>query len=192
MITGSNPRVILTLLILFIGFNLLCFGTGWGEYFQYQRHAINQGQVWRVLSGHLVHLGAMHFLLNLFGLLILWQLIAHWIRGGEKLLVLIGSMLLISLGLYLLFPQVSWYRGLSGALHGLWCAGALMGLKREKGLAGILLILLVIKLAWEIFAGPTPFTASLSGGPVLIQAHWLGAGAGLLMAAVLYLIRTKG
>jgi len=191
MIIGSNPRVALTLLILFIGFNLLCFGTGWGEHFQYQRNAIAQGQVWRPLTGHLVHLGAMHFLLNLFGLLILWQLTAPWLRSGEKLLALLGSMLLISLGLYLFFPQVSWYRGLSGTLHGLWCAGALLGLKREKGLASILLILLVIKLAWEILAGPTPFTASLSGGPVLIQAHWLGAGAGLLMAASLLLIRTK-
>jgi rhomboid family GlyGly-CTERM serine protease len=192
MIIGSSLRVPLTLLTLFIGFNLLCLGTGWGEYFQYQRPAIEQGQIWRLLTAHWVHLSAMHFLLNLFGLLILWQLSAQWLRSGEKLMVLLGSMLLISLGLYLLFPQITWYRGLSGALHGLWCAAALMGLKREKGLASILLILLAIKLGWEIIAGPTPFTASLSGGPVLIQSHWLGAASGLLMAAILHLIRSKG
>ena len=95
MITGSSTRLALLLLILLTGLNLLVFSLGGGEYLQYQRHAIEHGQVWRLLTGHWVHLGATHFLLNLFGLLLLWQIIGNWLSIGEKLAVLLGSSLLI-------------------------------------------------------------------------------------------------
>jgi rhomboid family GlyGly-CTERM serine protease len=190
MITGSSTRVSLTLLILLTGLNLLVFRLGWAEYLQYQRHAIEHGQLWRLITGHWIHLGTTHFLLNLLGLLILWQIIGNWLSTGEKLAVLLGSSLLISLGLYFFYPQISWYRGLSGSLHGLWCAGALLGMRRDKRLASVLLVLLLIKLAWEQVFGPTAGSVALTGGPVLIQAHWLGALSGLLLAVMLFIIRT--
>lgn len=190
MISGSNPRIILTLLILFIGINLLSFSLGWSEYLQYQHQAINRGQLWRLVSAHWVHMNAMHFLINLFALLVLWQLSAHWLSTNDKLLVLLGSMLLIGCGLYLLFPQIAWYRGLSGALHAFWLAIALLGLKRDRLTAIILLLVLLLKLGWEIAVGPTPLAASLSGGPVLLEAHWLGAGAGLIMVFIIQFLRS--
>jgi rhomboid family GlyGly-CTERM serine protease len=189
MITGSSTRLALLLLILLTGLNLLVFSLGGGEYLQYQRHAIEHGQVWRLLTGHWVHLGATHFLLNLFGLLLLWQIIGNWLSTGEKLAVLLGSSLLISLGLYLFYPQIGWYRGLSGALHGLWLAGALLGMKRDWKLASLLLILLLIKLVWEQAFGPMAGSTILTGGPVLIQAHLLGALSGLLMGVMIFIVR---
>lgn len=192
MITGSSQRVALALLTLFIALNLLSTGMGWDLSLQYQRQDIAQGQVWRLLTGHWVHLGTVHFLLNLFGLLILWQIAGDWLNTWEKLAVLFGAMLVISLGLYFFYPQVAWYRGLSGALHGLWCAAALLGLRRDKRLAGALLALLIIKLGWEQVVGPAPFNEALGSGPVLLQAHWLGALGGLLMAIFLFIFRPKG
>jgi rhomboid family GlyGly-CTERM serine protease len=189
MITGSSARLALLLLILLTGLNLLVFSLGGGEYLQYQRHAIEHGQVWRLLTGHWVHLGATHFLLNLLGLLLLWQIIGNWLSTGEKLVVLLGSSLLISIGLYLFYPQISWYRGLSAALHGLWVAGALLGIKRDKKTAFILLSLLLIKLGWEQAFGPMASSTILTGGPVLIQAHLLGALSGLLIGVTLFIVR---
>jgi rhomboid family GlyGly-CTERM serine protease len=189
MITGSSTRLSLLLLILLTGLNLLVFSFGGAEYLQYQHHAIEQGQVWRLMTGHWIHLGATHFLLNLLGLLLLWQITGNWLSAGEKLAVLLGSSLLISIGLYLFYPQISWYRGLSGALHALWLAGALLGLKRDWKLASLLLILLLIKLVWEQAFGPMASSTILTGGPVLIQAHLLGALSGLLMGVMIFIVR---
>jgi rhomboid family GlyGly-CTERM serine protease len=189
MITGSSTRLCLLLLILLTGLNLLVISFGGAEYLQYQRHAIEQGQIWRLLTAHWVHLGATHFLLNLLGLLLLWQIIGNWLSAGEKLAVLLGSSLVISIGLYLFYPHISWYRGLSGALHGLWLAGALLGLKRDRKLASLLLILLLIKLVWEQAFGPTAGSVMLTGGPVVIQAHLLGALSGLLLGVILFIVR---
>ena len=187
MTSGFSPRVIL---ILFIGINLLSFSLGWTEYLQYQHQAIDRGQLWRLLTGHWVHLNAMHFLMNLFALLVLWQLSEDWLSTNNKLLILLGSMVLIGCGLYVIFPQIDWYRGLSGALHAFWLAIALLGLKRDRLIAIILLLVLLFKLGWEIAVGPTPLAATLAGGPVLLEAHWLGAAAGLVMTSLLLILRS--
>jgi rhomboid family GlyGly-CTERM serine protease len=182
MIFGSKPHVATTLLILFIAFNLLSFNYSWNELFQYQRYAIANGQVWRLLTANIVHTGPMHVLANLLGLLVLWEISSAWLQQKEQLLILVVSMLLISLGIYFLFPGISWYLGLSGALHALWCAAALLGLKRERFLSITLLILLMTKIIWEITIGPMPMSYFFAGGPVLFQAHWLGVGSGLIIA----------
>jgi rhomboid family GlyGly-CTERM serine protease len=125
----------------------------------------------------------MHFLFNLFGLIILWLIIADWLGNRDAILVMGISMLLISLGLYYIYPEVQWYRGLSGALHALWSAAAFLGLERRRTMAIPLLALLLIKLGWEVTIGPLPLSREISGGDVLIQSHWLGAVSGLLVAA---------
>ena len=183
MMALSNPRVASVLLTLFVGLNLLTLFLGWSEYLQYQRYAIGHGEIWRVITGHLVHISAMHFLINLFGLLILWQLASHWMGNADSLKIFLISMLLISLGLYFVYPEIQWYRGLSGALHAFWAAAAILGLERRRPLAIVLLALLLIKLAWEVVIGPVPMSRELSGGDILIQSHWLGAISGLLIAA---------
>jgi rhomboid family GlyGly-CTERM serine protease len=183
MMALSNPRVASILLTLFVGLNLLTLFLGWSEYLQYQRYAIGHGEIWRVITGHLVHISAMHFLMNLFGLLILWQLASHWMGNADSLKILLISMLLISLGLYFVYPEIQWYRGLSGALHAFWAAAAILGLERRRPLAIVLLALLLIKLAWEVTIGTVPLSRELSGGDILIQSHWLGAISGLLIAA---------
>jgi rhomboid family GlyGly-CTERM serine protease len=194
MIALSSPRVASLLLTLFVGLNLVTLFMGWDAYLQYQRYAIGHGEVWRVITGHLVHISAMHFLLNLFGLLIIWQLASDWMGNADSLKILLISMLLISLGLYFFYPQVQWYRGLSGALHAFWSAAAFLGLERRRPLAILLLALLLIKLAWEVTIGPVPMSRELSGGDILIQSHWLGAISGLLIAAgfmILKLFKVK-
>jgi len=183
MLRLSHPRFATLLLIILVGFNILTFTLGWSEYFQYQRYGIGQWEIWRLLTGHWVHVSPMHFLFNLFGLIILWLIIADWLGNRDAILVMGISMLLISLGLYYIYPEVQWYRGLSGALHALWSAAAFLGLERRRTMAIPLLALLLIKLGWEVAIGPLPLSREISGGDVLIQSHWLGAASGLLVAA---------
>ena len=96
---------------------------GVGAALEYRR-ALVAAEPWRLVTGHLVHLGWLHLLVNLAAWLILARLYAPDLGALQQLLVLLASMLLISLGLAKAFPQIAWYRGLSGALHALYFAGA--------------------------------------------------------------------
>src|SRR5688500_20235213 len=72
---------------------------------------------------------------------------ADWLRVGA------ASAAAIDLGLYALEPQVLWYVGLSGVLHGYVAAGALALLVRRDTLGVVLAIGLAAKLLFEQIAG---------------------------------------
>ncbi|WP_052481153.1 rhombosortase [Gilvimarinus agarilyticus] len=158
---------------------------------QYQRSAIDQWQVWRLFSAHLVHLNLIHGLLNLAGL---W-LIIFWV-GTERSRtswMLAGALigLSISLSLYIWQPNISYYVGLSGVLHGLLVFGLapLCAQNLPAGWAGIIAI--TIKLCYEqIIPGGNSTTEVLIAGPVVSIAHIYGAVSGALLAFIWALFST--
>ena len=91
---------------------------------RYQRDAIENGEYWRLVSGHLVHLGFGHLWPNLAALVVIGALFEGEFRNGDWWRVSIASAAAIDLGLYVLDPAVDWYVGLSGVLHGFVAAGA--------------------------------------------------------------------
>jgi rhomboid family GlyGly-CTERM serine protease len=94
------------------------------------------------------------------------------------------SALAIGLGLLWAYPDVGWYVGLSGVLHGLVVVGALDWLRRGDRAGGfVLLAAVAAKLVYEALLGPLPGSASTAGGPVLVEAHQLGALGGVGFAA---------
>ncbi|WP_339899506.1 rhombosortase [uncultured Gilvimarinus sp.] len=152
---------------------------------QYQRSAIDQWQVWRLFSAHLVHLNLVHGLLNLAGL---W-LIIFWVGAERRRAswLLAGALiaLSISLALYLWQLNISYYVGLSGVLHGLLVFGLapLCAQNLPAGWAGIIAI--SIKLCYEqIIPGGNSATEVLIAGPVVSIAHIYGAVSGALLAFV--------
>ncbi len=151
---------------------------------RYQREAILAGEWWRLLTAHLAHLGPAHLLLNLTGLALVWLLVGGALRPAAWGVVLLLAALAVSGGLLLLDPDLAWYVGLSGVLHGLLAAGAAARLL-QGGPAGtraegaLLLALLATKLAWEQAFGPLPGSAEAAGGPVVVDAHLYGAAGGL-------------
>ncbi|KAB7624029.1 rhombosortase [Alkalilimnicola sp. S0819] len=147
---------------------------------RYEREQVLAGEWWRLLSGQLVHLGPVHLLLNLAGLGLLAWLFAPALRAAQWWGLLAGSWLGIALGFVLLEPQLAWYVGLSGVLHGLLAGGALMGSGLPTGLRPVLLLGILLKLGWEQWAGGAPATAGLVGGPIIVNAHLYGACGGLL------------
>lgn len=151
----------------------------------YDRYALMDGEIWRAVSAHLVHLSLPHLLLNLLGLLLICE--CQWgdllIRHGIGLLAF--SAVVISVCLWWLQPELLWYAGMSGILHGLWAGCALYGLQhtaqalpqsRLVYFAGA--ILLIAKLLGEFYFGPSENTASLIGGNVVVASHLYGALAG--------------
>lgn len=145
---------------------------------------------WRLITAHLVHLGWTHLLMNLAGLAIIWGLLAPAMSTRQWAVIMIASALGVSLGLLLFSPQVAWYVGLSGLLHGLLAAGALAGLRQQRGMCVLILAFLTLKLALEQLVGGDAVTARLISGTVIVDAHLYGVLAGLVCGGLLRL-RTR-
>ena len=145
---------------------------------RYDRAAIVSGEVWRLVSGHFVHLSASHLWLNLAGLALVTMLFGRGVSSRQWWLVIASSLASLALGFLLLEPQLNWYVGLSGLLHGLILAGAYFDLTFPRKQRNLLALIVVGKLAWEQAFGSLPFTAEAAGGPVVVDAHLYGAIGG--------------
>ncbi len=145
----------------------------------FERQRIAQGELWRLLSGHFVHLNWSHFGLNMAGLFMLWLFFRRYQSQAHWMLAIVLIALLCSAGLYA-DGQLATYVGFSGVLHGLFIMGALYERKRYPLSGMVLLGLLLGKLIWEQWQGALPGSEALSGGRVAVNAHLYGALAGLL------------
>jgi rhomboid family GlyGly-CTERM serine protease len=158
---------------------------------RYERQAVESGEYWRLVSGHLVHLGFGHLWPNLAATAIIGVLFEGVFRNADWVRVGAVSAAAIDLGLYALEPQVLWYVGLSGVLHGYVAAGALALLVRRDKLGVVLAIGVAAKLMFEQVVGPVPFTAESVGGPVVVAAHLYGVIGGLLAEAAAQVARRR-
>jgi rhomboid family GlyGly-CTERM serine protease len=161
------------------------------EVARYERDAIAGGQIWRLVSGHLVHLGFGHLWPNLAALVVIGALFEDVFRNADWWRLSVVCAAAIDAGLYVLDPDVRWYVGLSGVLHGYVAAGALALMWRREALGFVLAIGLGGKLLYEQVVGPVPFTAESVGGPVVVAAHLYGAAGGLLTEAAAHVIRRR-
>jgi rhomboid family GlyGly-CTERM serine protease len=161
------------------------------ELCRYEREAIASGEYWRLVTGHLVHLGVGHLWPNLAALAVIGALFTDVFRNADWWRGCLASAAAIDMGLYLFDPEVRWYVGLSGVLHGLVAAGALALCLRREALGAVLAIGLCAKLSFEQIVGPVPFTAASVGGPVVVAAHLYGAAGGVLAEALAHVVRRR-
>ena len=152
------------------------------EALAWDRSALADGELWRLVTGHFAHLGWSHLGLNLAGL----ALVA-WIAGEAYgllrwAIITLATIAVIDAGFWYLYTDLEWYVGLSGLLHGLLVAGLLPGIRRHDRDALVLAMLVIGKLAWEQAVGPMPGSESGAGGAVIVDAHLYGAVGGLLGA----------
>lgn len=149
---------------------------------RYQRVDILQGEWWRLISCHFIHMGWAHLVMNLLGLLFIWLIAGKLLEIKEILITLFLSVLFISLGLWFLKPDIIWYIGSSGILHGFWAAAAIAGMRKRYWESYVFFILLVAKLFWEQALGPLPSSVAMSGVGIVVAAHLYGALGGFLQA----------
>lgn len=152
----------------------------WQYAMRYDREAVGSGEVWRLVTGHFVHLGWSHLGLNLAGLVL-----GTWLFGSDRsplqwLLATFVSALACGGGLWLLSPNVGWCVGLSGVLHGLMVVGFGGWILAGERWAIWLLAVVVGKMAWEQMGGAMPWESTLAGGRVVTEAHVWGAIGGAL------------
>lgn len=150
----------------------------------YQRDHIAAGEVWRLLSGQLVHTNGWHVLLNIAGLWLLglFQPQTHTYR--YYWLQMMWLALSVAAGLWWLQAQLQWYAGFSGILYGMFFITGLAWLQQRAWLTAAVLLLGVCgKTVWDWQAGAAHSpTAALIAAPVVYAAHLYGMAGGLLWA----------
>jgi rhomboid family GlyGly-CTERM serine protease len=179
-----HDKWLFCLVIAMVALIIACWPDGLAR-LRYDRSALMGGEMWRVVTAHLVHLNMPHLFLNMLGLALIcelqWGELPLW--HGIGLFGFSGAA--ISACLWWGHPELVWYAGLSGVLHGLWAGCAFYGLKhtseaspqsRLPYLAGALL--LAAKLFMEFHYGPAENTAHLIGSGVVTASHLYGALAG--------------
>jgi rhomboid family GlyGly-CTERM serine protease len=160
---------------------------GMASVFIFDRSAILKGEVWRILTSHFVHFSNLHLFYNLlaFG-------IAGWIIENKSyrhfgwLCVLMAS--LISISLFILEPDMSYYGGLSGMACGSIYYFALWGTRGNRPwrtICMLLILLIPIKIVAEIYnsASVLPYGGQLPFVPVP-TSHVIG----IVVAILLYLV----
>lgn len=152
---------------------------------RYERGAVLAGEYWRLLTGHLLHGAPAHLLLNMVGLGLIAGLFPRDYSLGQWLFILLLSVVAIDAGFVLFEPQLQWYVGLSGVLHGALAAGAIGWWRYEtRPLAAALTLVLVGKLAWEQLCGALPLSGDM---PVIVNAHLYGAAGGAAAGLAIWL-----
>jgi len=155
------------------------------EIMRFDRVAISQGQLWLLLTGNLVHLNGSHLLLNMAGLALVAVFFSHYMSALAWFVLSLWSALLVGLGLYYFNPEIFWYVGLSGVLHGLFVVGGWYEYRHFKASGLVLLILVVAKLIWEQWAGALPGSEAMAGGRVVVDAHLYGAISGVVFLGIM-------
>ena len=180
----------LPIAVLICAIIIAIFGDAGREWLSYDRPEIAAGELWRLLSGHFVHLGISHLIWDAAGFLLIWYLVGQSFGLLQWAIVLLVTIVGIDLGFWFLEPNLSWYVGLSGLVHGVLAAGIVGNLKSGRVDMWILGAALIAKLAYEALVGPLPGSAESSGGTVIVVAHVYGAVAGAIAAGVI-LIRVR-
>jgi rhomboid family GlyGly-CTERM serine protease len=152
------------------------------ELLRYDRSGLARGEWWRLLTAHAVHLDLRHALLNALGLALMWALFARDYSPRAWAGIVLGAVAGIDAGLWLADSTVEWYVGSSGVLHGVMSAGALAKARRGEWEGAALGALLVVKLAYEHWAGALPFAGTTA---VVVDAHLYGVLGALAAAAFL-------
>jgi rhomboid family GlyGly-CTERM serine protease len=173
-------------LVIFSSGLIELFGDAGRSFLQFDRAAISMAELWRLISGHFVHLGPNHFFLNAFGLVLVWLLVGMHFTLRQWLIVIVVSIAGIDAGLWFFDPQLTWYVGMSGFLHGMLAAGIVKGFQAVPREATVVGVAVLMKIMFEQLIGPLPGSEQSAGGDVVVNAHLYGVLAGVATAAVFW------
>jgi rhomboid family GlyGly-CTERM serine protease len=156
------------------------------------RSAVDDGQLWRLWTGHFVHYGPAHAMGDIvafFG----WAAVLEAINRRLLAVALVCTLTATGVGVWLLCPQVMFYGGLSAIDVGLsvtlLCVLAssarLARLPGSRVLVYAILTGHVVKAVYEVWQGHALLAPDLGPGVQLLPAaHFFGGAAGALAFAI--------
>ncbi|MDX1804899.1 MAG: rhombosortase [Alcanivorax sp.] len=154
----------------------------------FDRHAIEQGQWWRLISCHFVHLTPWHMLLNLSGFLLCGYFFEDLLSRARVAWWALAGGLIEGLALYLLDPNLQHYAGLSGILHSLLVMCLLLGWRGNPWLHSLVLAVIAGRIFFEQQPGyNVDYLQAWIHGKVYVNAHLYGAITGVILAGGVFL-----
>jgi len=144
---------------------------------------LSDGQWWRLITAHLVHLNWPHTVLNVAGVCLCCAL-APAVFDRCLFLRVAALALGISLCLWRFSPDALPYVGLSGVLYGLFALALVPRTLRRDAHAAAALLLVTAWMLWPLLAGTWQAEADLIGGTVIVAAHGYGYGLALIALAL--------
>ena len=157
-------------------------------FLQYDRTAIANGEIWRIITSHLTHWSFDHFLWCTVTFFALGSICERLSRKGY-LGTLAVSILFIPAVMWLADPKMIYYRGLSGIASGVFVFGAAMMMQKallrrdwlEFNLAGVAGFAFIAKILFEYISGQTFFVNSQQLFNPAPLVHLAGGLVGLVM-----------
>jgi rhomboid family GlyGly-CTERM serine protease len=159
------------------------------ELLRYQTRLIQQHQWWRLLTGHWVHANWIHYALNMTGFMLCVALTETKWTLPQWLWRIVALSAGISLGLWLLKPNLGWYVGFSGDLFGLYVLCAIASWSRQKIMSSLLLVIIALKLILDLWSSVKITSTELIGVPVLVDAHLYGVASALFIELIYLAIK---
>jgi len=159
------------------------------EWLQFDRQAVLQGELWRLLTGNMVHWSVEHFLLDVGAFAIMGLLYERHLRHYPWILAAAGMS--VGCGMLVFLPEMGIYRGLSGVDSGQFAAALCVECVLASGQARRWLwiapaaAIFASKILYECATGEMFFgTESLGSiGLPTPLARAAGTAAGILVTA---------
>jgi rhomboid family GlyGly-CTERM serine protease len=149
------------------------------------------GELWRLISGHIIHADWQHYLMNMVGLSLCVATFYKDIATKHWPLSFLFIACFSSIGLLMIYPEDYRYVGFSDVLHGWILLGALAICHKETKLSIAIFVLFWLKIIEENMS-LTFFTSYGVTGNVAKESHILGAVGGIIYGIMLQaLIRRK-
>ena len=160
------------------------------EWLQYDRAAIAGGELWRIMTGHLIHASWNHLLWDAAALVVLGAICEREQRRSF-VACLAASAIALSLCLWTTMPDLAIYRGLSGIDSAVFVFLAVVLLRQSLAAgqkwwsAGIVTVLcgFGLKVAFEYATGRTLFVDSGAAAMTPVPlVHLVGGMIGAIAA----------
>ncbi|TKB46001.1 rhombosortase [Ferrimonas sediminicola] len=157
----------------------------------WSRTQLEQGQWWRLLSGHLLHSNGYHLLMNLGGMTVMLGLFQPHFRAKPLAMLTLFSAVVIALGIYWWVEGTQRYVGLSAILHAWFTYFAIQDWRSGSRLGPLLLIGIVAKVVWENVLGASGDLATLIQARVAVEAHLYGMVSALIYIGISQWVRQR-
>lgn len=154
--------------------------------FVYDRQLIRSGELWRLVTGHLVHFSASHLCLDLCGfLLAAW----HCSRKGYRHVpaVIVIAAVATTATIFLLQPDMARYGGLSGIANALVVYAVVRGFSEGEGtrwLSAAVLIVCCGNIGSQLLGSGTMLAVTDQPFVPAASAHLVGALTGTAVACL--------
>lgn len=178
----ADQAVIAAIILAGLTLVLALAGDATRESLQWTRSGVQQGEWWRLVTAHVVHLDLFHALLNALVLIVLAELFGRVFTIARHGFNAIVGILFIDAGL-LWLGNLEWYVGLSGLLHTLAAASVVrLIVDRHDRLAWGVAIFGLVKIVYENTMGSMPFSGRETS--VVTDVHLFGVVIGMALGLI--------